>query len=230
MNIGYFYAVRGAIKQNQRMDSISNNLANVNTAGFKQDKVSFEDYIINSVRTDFSQGALRATGRELDVALQGQGFFKIQTPNGPAYTRNGTFHIDAQGNLVNGQGYQVLGEGGPVQLGELTGPLTVDSKGNITSGQEDLAVLALVELADTTHLKGEEGGLLVWNGPGEPAEAAALDVEVVQGHLEQSNVSVVYEMANMIESHRSFEAYIKAIQSFAEVDQKAAAQVGRLHV
>ena len=228
MNVGYFYAVRGAIKQNQRMDSISNNLANVSTTGFKQDRVSFEDYIINSVETDFSQGALKATERDLDVALQGKGFFKVQTPNGPAYTRNGTFHIDAQGNLVNGQGYQILGEGGPIQLGERTGPIAIDSKGNISSGQEELGRLSVVDLADTTDLKGEDGSLLVWTGPGEPVEAAALDVEVVQGHLEQSNVSVVFEMANMIESHRAFESYIKAIQSFSEVDQKAATQVGRL--
>ncbi len=228
MEVGYFYAVRGAIKQNQRMDSISNNLANANTVGFKQDKVSFEDYIINSVQTDFSQGPLKVTGRDLDVALQGKGFFKIQTANGTAYTRNGTFNLDDQGNLVDGQGNQVMGDGGPIQLGEITGPISIDSKGNISSGDNELGSLSLVELEDTAPLKGEGDSLLFWTGSENPVEAAALDVRVVQGHLEQSNVSVIYEMTNMIESHRAFESYIKTIQNLSDMDQKAANQVGRL--
>ena len=228
MEVGYFYAVRGAIKQDQRMDSISNNLANVNTVGFKQDKVSFEDYIINSVQTDFTQGPLKVTDNELDVALQGKGFFKVQTPNGVAYTRNGSFTMDNQGNLVDSQGNQVLGEGGPIQIGEVTTPISIDSKGNITSGANELGALSVVELADTSYLQGEGGSLLVWTGADAPVEAAALDMKVVQGHLEQSNVSVVYEMTNMIESHRAFESFIKTIQSINSLDQKAASQVGRL--
>lgn len=228
MNVGYFYAVRGAVKQEQRMGTISHNLANVNTTGFKQDKVRFSDFIINAVGTDFSQGPLRLTDRQLDVALQGEGFLKVQTPNGTGYTRDGSFHRDAQGNLLTGNGYQVMGTDGPISLGDTTGPVVIDSKGNISSGGEVLGKLALVDLADREELRAEGDNVYVWKGAGQPQEAEALDLEVIQGHLEQANVKLVREMAGMIESQRAFESYIKSIQSFAEIDSLASNQVGRL--
>jgi flagellar basal-body rod protein FlgF len=228
MNVGYFYAIRGAIKQDQRMDCIANNLANANTTGFKQDKVDFEDFLINSNKPDFTQGAVRQTDRELDVAIQGPGFFKVQTPDGVAYTRDGSFHLDDQGNLVTGQGYPVLGDGGQIKVGQGAGPIVIDSKGNVRAGESELGRLAVVDLESKDNLKGEGGSLYVWDGQGQAQEVEALDCETVQGHLEQSNVKVVVEMANMIECSRAFEAHLKAIQSMFEIDQKAAASVGRL--
>jgi len=228
MNVGYFYAVRGAIKQDQRMDCISNNLANANTTGFKQDKIDFEDFLINSNKSDFSQGPVKLTERELDVALQGPGFFKVQTPNGIGYTRDGSFHLDDQGNLVNGQGYPVLGEGGQIKVGQVRGPIVIDSKGNIRAGESELGRLAMVDLEDKSQLKSDGACIYVWDGQGQAQEVEALDCETVQGHLEESNVKVVLEMANMIECSRAFEAHLKAIQSMYEIDQKAAASVGRL--
>ncbi|MBW1714057.1 MAG: flagellar hook-basal body protein [Deltaproteobacteria bacterium] len=228
MYLGYFYAVRGAVKQQERLDVLASNLANASTPGFKQDKVCFEDYLLAQVKTDFSQGAVRQTERPLDLALQGPGFLKIMTPNGPAYTRDGSLRIDSQGNLLTNEGHPVLGEGGAIQVGEERENITIDSKGNISAGENQVGALSLVELVDKTHLKREGGSVLAWTGPGQPEEVQALEVEVLQGHLEQPNVNLVREMASMIESHRAFEAYIKTIQSFAEMDSKAATQVGRL--
>lgn len=228
MNVGYFYAVRGAIKQNQRMDCISNNLANANTTGFKQDKVDFEDFLINSNKSDFTQGPVKLTDRELDVALQGEGFFKVMTPNGVGYSRDGCFHLDNEGNLVNGLGYPVLGEGGQIKVGQVAGPIVIDTKGNIRAGEAELGRLAIVDLKEKNQLKGEGACIFVWNGQGQAEEVEALDCETVQGHLEQSNVKVVVEMANMIECSRAFESHLKAIQSMHEIDQKAASSVGRL--
>ncbi len=228
MYVGYFYAVRGAIKQQQRLDTLANNLANVSTPGFKQNRQTFEDYLINEVTTDFTQGALRETKRELDVALQGNGFFKVMTPNGPAYTRNGAFNRGPNGTLVTGEGYQVMGEGGPINLGPGRGPIVIDSTGNISRGGEVIDSLAVVEFEEKTFLKPGGGSILIWTGPGQPKEVPAVDVAVAQGHLEQSNVSVVKEMVRMIDSHRAFEAYTKAIKSFHDIDTKAVNQVGRL--
>lgn len=228
MYLGYFYAVRGAVKQQERLDVLASNLANASTPGFKQEKVCFEDYLLPYVKTDYSQGPVRQTERSLDLALQGPGFLKIMTPNGPAYTRDGSLRIDSQGNLLTKEGHKVLGEGGAIQVGEDRENITIDSKGNISAGENQVGALSPVELVDMTHLKSAGGSVLVWTGPGQPEEVQALEVEVLQGHLEQPNLSLVKEMASMIESHRAFEAYMKTIQSFAEVDSKAATQVGRL--
>lgn len=228
MYVGYFYAVRGAIKQLQRMDTVANNLANAATPGFKKDRQQFEDFLINQVQTDFSQGALRETEREFDVALQGDGFFKVMTPNGPAYTRDGTFHRRGDGTLVNSDGYPVMGDGGPISLGTETGQIGIDITGNITRGSEVLGSLTVVDVKDKTHLRPGGGSTLIWTGQGQPQEVPAVDYGVYQGHLEQANVSPVSEMVHMIDSNRSFEAFTKAIKSFQDIDTKATQQVGRL--
>jgi len=226
--VGYFYAVRGAIGQQLSMDILSHNLANASSPGFKIDRASFEDYLIPKVETDYSQGPLHRTERDLDVALRGPGFLKVLTPEGQAYTRDGSFHIDQDGNLITGEGYRVLGQGGPISLGTDPGAINIDSTGNIRRGQVDIDRLALVELADMTHCHADGGNVIKWKGPGNPQEIPTYDTEVVQGSLEMPNLSVVEGMAGMVEINRAYEAFIKAIQAFHDVDTKAANQVGRL--
>ncbi len=229
MYVGYFYAVRGAMGQAQRMDIISSNMANASTPGFKKDRTTFEDYLIEIVKADQAQGPIRQTDRDLDVALKGPGYIKVQTPTGVAYTRDGSFHIDRAGNLLTAEGHPVLGDGGPINLGEETSePITINSRGGIMRGQEQIATLALVDLKDKTYLQNQGGSLVVWAGAGQPEEVQALETEVLQDHLEMANVHVVSEMVDMIDAYRSFESYIKAIQSFHEIDTKAVNQVGRL--
>ena len=228
MEVGYFYAVRGALRQQERLDIISNNLANASNPGFKKDQVQFQDYLIGAVSKDFSQGPIRRTDRDLDVALQGAGFLKVLTPTGEAYTRDGSLHLDQTGNLITSEGYQVLGGGGPVNVGVEQGPIFIDSNGNIQRGENTIATLDLVDLADKSGLMAEGGNILRWQGTARPEEVMALDTEVIQGSLEMPNVSVVQEMVNLIDAHRTFESHIKAIQSFHEIDAKATNQVGRL--
>ncbi|MBW2617268.1 MAG: flagellar hook basal-body protein [Deltaproteobacteria bacterium] len=228
MEVGYFYAVRGALRQQERLDIISNNLANASNPGFKKDRIQFQDYLIGTVSKDFSQGPLRRTDRDLDVALQGPGFLKVLTPTGEAYTRDGSLHLDQTGNLVTSEGHPVLGGGGPVNVGAELGPIFIDSNGNIQRGENTIATLDLVDLADKSGLEAEGGNILRWRGTAGPEEVMALDTEVIQGSLEMPNVSVVQEMVNLIDAHRIFESQIKAIQSFHEIDSKATNQVGRL--
>lgn len=229
MYVGYFYAVRGAMRQEERMDSISHNLANVNTAGFKQDRQSFEDFLISSDQIDFSPGPIKETDRNLDLAIQGEGFFKVLTADGEAYTRDGVFHTNANGDLLTSAGLPVLGRNGPVTIPQGPGQVVVDSQGAITKNGNQVDTLNIVDLADKTHLKPQGDSLFVWKKDDQPAqEVEPAYLDVAQGYLEQTNVNVVMEMANMIEAHRAFEAYVKSIQTFQDIDTKATNQVGRL--
>ncbi|MEW5726162.1 MAG: flagellar hook-basal body complex protein, partial [Thermodesulfobacteriota bacterium] len=160
--VGYFYAVRGAMGQEQRLDALAANLANANTPGFKQGKIAFEDYLILTQRNDYSQGAVRQTERDLDLAIQGPGFFKVLTPRGEAYTRNGTFRTDREGNLLTGEGHRVLGLKGPINVGTGKEPVLVDNQGTVFKGQVEIDRLRVVDLPDKTNLQHQGGSLLVW--------------------------------------------------------------------
>ncbi|MFW6178591.1 MAG: flagellar hook-basal body protein, partial [Desulfohalobiaceae bacterium] len=146
MQDGVYNAVFGAMTQEYRLNQISNDMANLNTVGYKQDKMAFEDVLthyahdfldpnfglsggviwpqgnqltqprIGVSEIGFEQGALNQTGNQLDLALDGEGFFQIQTPEGDFYTRNGQFKVNDHGQLVNSQGHPLMGEGGEIQL------------------------------------------------------------------------------------------------------------------
>lgn len=224
---GYQDAVFGSVMQERNVDIISNNLANVNTAGFKADRMIFSDYLQRKTKTFFEQGSLRITENPLDLALTGKGFFKVQTPQGNRLTRNGAFHMTGEGNLVNSDGYPVLDNGGaPVVLNAQGPQPTIDSQGNISQGTEQVAQLGIFEVEDMTSLVKEGNNLYAGAGGKEPASADATETEVQQGALEASNVKVAKEMVNMISAYRAFESYQKAIRSMNEIDLKAASQLG----
>ncbi|MFO7555375.1 MAG: flagellar hook-basal body complex protein, partial [Desulfobacterales bacterium] len=112
---GIHNLIDGSMTQQLRFETISNNIANSNTNGFKKDIISFYQALdMQSIsKTDFSQGPVRFTGDDLDIALSSKGFFKVETPKGLRYTRDGAFSINAEGNLVTANGDKVLGENGP---------------------------------------------------------------------------------------------------------------------
>ena len=228
MYVGYFYAVRGALKHQERLDVVANNLANADNLGFKQGRVSFGQYLIEEVKPDYSQGPLRETDRELDVALMGPGFFKVQTDNGAAYSRDGAFHLTQTGQLVNGEGYPILGQGGPITIPQGEGAIHIDARGAIYRGEAQVGALDVVDFEDKANLVPSGNNLFRYQGQGDPAEVQAVDTEVVQKSVELSNVNIVREMVDMIDAQRAFESHIKALQSFNEINQKAATEVGRL--
>lgn len=240
-----FLAMTGA-KQTEVAQTInSNNLANVSTTGFRADLHSFSSVpiegpgvdsrvnaVIESYGTDFTQGPIANTGRDLDVAIQGHGFFAVQGPDGEeAYTRAGDFRVNSGGLLTTGAGHLVLGDGGPVAVPPNVS-LVVGSDGTVSvqplgQGPETLAIVDRLRLVDPDPARLQKGvdGLLHLP-EGEVADPGA-GVRVVAGALEQSNVNVAKTLVNMIELARQYEMQVNVIRT-AEEDATAAAQMMRV--
>ena len=228
-NFGFADAVHASLVQQRHIEIISNNLANLNTAGYKADRMRFSDLMDRQVYTDMSQGPVQVTGEQLDLAIRGKGFFQVRTPQGIRLTRAGHFTMDADGTLVTQAGYPVLGAGGTtISLNPEGGRVTIDQEGNITQDGEIVGRIEIVEAVDPNNL--EKAGYNLWTGKGgtPPAKRPAKDYGLIQGALERSNAKVVVEMVEMIQAFRAFESYQKAIQVMQEIDTKAATQVGRV--
>jgi len=235
MDRGIFVALSGALLHEKRLEVLTDNLANVNTSGFKKQKPVFEDSMpdgygirtfssMKSTVTDMSQGVTEKTERPLDVALMGPGFFTVQTGNGERYTRDGSFTIGPGGALVTKQGDPVIGAKGPVRLD--TSEISIGADGQI-KGKDG-------QVIDTLKLAGfKNPGSLVREGSyfSAPADSAAAPVSkatlVQQGYIEVSNVNAIKAMTTMIEAQRSYETQTKMIQSMDEMTKKTIDEVGR---
>jgi len=253
MEMSMYSALFGALSNEMRLNISANNLANVNTTGFKRDQVSFQDTFArfahdynpdprSNIREekllpradliakprlalqqiDFTQGALQVTGNTFDLAIQGPGFFRVRSGGGDYLTRNGAFMRGPDGTLMTDQGYQVLGDGGPIDIpaGKV---ITVAGDGQISVDGAPVGNLDIVNVADPQAL--EKYGANLYQGDGGGAiQEAAIDpdrTQVVQGYLEKPNVEVVTEMVSMIETQRTFDAYQKVMTSSSELDSKA---------
>lgn len=244
-----FTAVTGAIAEEDRVNTIANNLANVNTPGFKRSGIAFKAYfkkylkkleeegttpekiptspdfwtllrsteyvVTDETYVDFSPGPVKVTGNPLDVAIDGQGFFKVKTPKGIMYTRNGNFTMNRKGELVTQDGYQVLDvkgkpiviRGRNIAIGE-DGTVWVD--GNIVSR------IAVVDIPNKKLLIKRAHQLFENVDPVKNKEKLLKNYRVVSGAIEMSNVNVVKEMVGMIEALRKFEAHQKVITTFSD--------------
>jgi flagellar basal-body rod protein FlgF len=243
----------GALTNEMRMNLISNNLANINTTGYKRDRVGFQDTFIRlatdykpdprislrdkqllpeghiiakprlSMQTvDMSQGSMQVTGNPLDMAISGSGFFKVITPQGPVYTRNGEFYRNADGYLVDTKGYPVAGSGGNIALPD-KGKITVSPDGRIFADTQEVGQFDVVKVANENQLQ-RFGQNYFTAAKGTAAQEQGLEPGesvVMQGYLEKPNVEVVTEMVNMIETQRSFEAYQKVITGANDMDNSA---------
>jgi flagellar basal-body rod protein FlgG len=221
--------VQGGLRQERKLESVSNNLANAETIGFKKDTISFDLKFKAQVNKDFSQGSFQTTGNALDVALSGEGFFKIETPEGIRYTRNGNFSLDINGVLVDQNGNPVLGQGGAIVIAgeEMEETLSINQIGDISLGGEVIDTLDIVTFEDKRKLEREAENLLSYKGP--TTDELQVEQTVVQHRtLENSNIQVVDEMVRMIDYHRMFETFTKSILTFDEVDNKAINDVGKL--
>lgn len=257
MNAALWAAKTGLDAQQTEMAVISNNLANVNTTGFKQDRAVFEDLLyqnqtqagadtsqttqspsgmsigtgtqVVATEKDYSQGSLTQTGNPLDVAVQGQGFFQIQMPDGTtAYTRDGTFQTNAQGQLVTSSGYLVQ-PGITIPQGAQS--VTIGSDGTVSvtlAGQSAPTQIGQLQLANFINPPGLQPigqNLLVQSASsgspqtGSPGQNGLGTLS--QGHLESSNVNVVEELVNMIQTQRAYEMNSKAINTVDQMLQYA---------
>jgi flagellar basal-body rod protein FlgF len=245
MNSGMYAAISGSMVGQERMEVLTNNLANVNTAGFKRDRLSFESILgavknpsiaagsltdapvmsTVTLKTDYSPGSLKNTGNVLDVALDGDGFFVVNTPEGRAYTRQGNFHLDADGKLINSEGNEVLAGGGPVTI--KGGKVEIDSEGKISVDGNRVGVLDVVDFPKPYQLKKTGGVLFIPDGEN-AVEQPSRNMTVRQGVLEESNVNSIFEMLQLIESNRYNESCAKVIQNYDSMASKAANELGKL--
>jgi len=250
MSGAIYMSAAGAMAYEKRMQVISNNLANINTSGFKKDKGHFqiidspdsikEDLEKKSIseekqqaplwlkfdtKTDFSSGPLKHTGNPLDIALEGDGFFCIKTEQGTQYTRNGNFSLDQDGMLVTMDGLPVLGEGGPINIEGNT--FSVDVKGNISVDGTQADTIKIVGFEKPGALK-KTGNSLFKIADKNAVETKAENTGVSQGFIELSNVNAIRMMTEMIEVLRGYESYQKAIKTADETTAKAINDVGRV--
>jgi flagellar basal-body rod protein FlgF len=236
----------------RELDVIANNIANLNTTGFKGESVMFEQFLDPTARhehfpgndrriafvldratlQDFSQGPLQRTEGPLDVAIDGAGFFAIQTQNGERYTRAGNFHLNPQGQLVTNNGQPVLGTGGPIVFEPTDTNIAIAADGTVSAtngaGQVgDRGKLRLVTFANPTQLTAQGDSL--WSAPATiTPQVAPPTTRALQGTLEKANVHAVREMNRMLEVTRTYttisnmqsrtdELRRKAIDKLAEV-------------
>ncbi len=235
--LGLIESVETMLAQTQRLNQVSNNLANVDTTGYKKDNVTFWEMLYTTssnrqrvgkalqVATEFQAGPVEETGNPLDLAINGEGFFKIQTPQGVRYTRDGNFHLNAQGQITTAEGNLLLGQGGPIVVEG--NKFVVNPNGAVIVDGEQVNQVSVVTFTELKSLEKEGNNLFRTKSP-DVQEQPAEGVEVKQGFLEGSNVNVVKEMTDMIDLFRSFEAQQRAINTINEMDALAVTRVGKL--
>lgn len=217
--------VQGGLRQERKLDATSNNLANVDTAGFKKDVISFDRMFKARFNTDFSEGDIRNTGNTLDLALEGKGFFKVRTASGINYTRNGNFSLNADKILVDQNGDPVLGNSGPITIdGE---QVDINDNGEVYVDGNLIDSLDIVNFDDPTKLKKKGLNNFTYNGNASD-EKKPDHTSVKQRELEGANVKTVDEMVNMIDHNRMYEVFQKMILTFDEIDDKAVNNLGVL--
>lgn len=238
---GIYTSASGMLPRILKQEIYANNMANVNTTGFKRDEVfmqvmddvskdgiitdePWETPMVDGTYIDFEQGALERTDGKQDFALEGSGFFAIETPAGTRYTRAGDFSISPQGILTDKDGNSVLSDSGPIPV--VGAELVIGTDGTISVDGTNLGKLKIVDFEKPYNLRKTDGGYFT------PANASvtekpAPDTQVHQGYLEKSNVNVIGVMVDMLASFRAYEAGQKAIQSQDETLEKAVTELGR---
>ncbi|RLC21801.1 MAG: flagellar hook-basal body protein [Deltaproteobacteria bacterium] len=221
--------VQGGLRQERKLEAVSNNLANADTTGFKKDTISFDAKFKAQINKDFSQGAIQTTGNPLDVALSGEGFFKIETQEGIRYTRNGNFTRDMNSLLVDQNGNPVMGQGGAIVIDndDIEEGLFINQSGEIILSGEIVGTLDIVTFKELNKLERDGNNLLSYKG--NTTDEIQVELPIVQHRsIEKSNIKVVDEMVRMIDYHRMFETFTKSMMTFDEIDGKAINDVGKL--
>ena len=228
----------------REMDIIANNIANLDTTGFKVESLMQKTDPAEPARTmggprpvkfvtadgvarDFGQGGLNKTGGALDMAIEGEGLFQIQTPDGPRFTRDGRFTTDPTGRLVTQSGQPVLDDGG----GEITidaekGQVSIATDGTMSQGNERVGRVGMYAFANQGAL--EKAGDNTFRNASNLAPQAAGEAKLRQGYLETSNVKPVLEITRMIEVSRAYESTAKMIDAEADLSRRSVERLGRV--
>ncbi len=233
-----YSALSGMRTRLEELDRIAVDLANLSTPGYKTERASqsasarggFEaalesvvDVSKGRTKIDFRQGTIAATGRDLDAAIDGPGFFVIETPAGMRYTRNGAFSRSVDGMLVTSDGMTVQGDSGPIRLGK--GAVVVASDGTVKAGNVPAGKLLIADLPEADAVR--ESGARFAARQGVTPEPVAT-ARVVGGSLENANVSLVDALAHLTEVSRGFDSMQRGMSTvFNEIDQRAITELGR---
>lgn len=222
----------------RELDVIANNVANVNTNGFKARQAQFQEYLMpkasadafpradrrlsyvvdNGTPLDLSTGAIERTGNPLDVAVGGDAFLAVQTPAGERYTRNGAMQIDAQGRLVTVDGYPVLGDNGPISFSPQETGAAIAPDGTVSTTQGQRGKIRLVRFADARSLENAGANLFSSTAAAQPAGAAG---RLEPGAIERSNVKPVLEMSRLIDVNRTYTAVSGMVQRLDDLKRSA---------
>ena len=237
-----YVAMTGAAETLRAQTVNNHNLANVSTTGFRADLAAFQSRAVDgtgfasrvyatngTVGWDKTSGALLSTGRDLDIAVNGQGWIAVQGPDGKeAYTRAGNLQVDATGNLLTATGEPVLGDGGPINIPPYSsiffardGSISIVAQGQAPDTTATVDRIKLVNPADADIQRSDDGLFRMKNGSAAEPDA---NVQISSGTLESSNVNTAEAMVNMIELSRQFEMQVKAIRT-AEENGAAASQL-----
>ena len=236
-------AASGLRSRMESLDMLANNIANASTGGYKADREFYSLYaapeaegpisgpdtlpVIERPWTDFSQGEVRSTGNPLHVALEGKGFFSVNGPGGPMYTRDGSFHLSSASQLVTVDGYPVRGtDGNPITLSAAT-PAEVLPDGTVHQDGQAAGQIAVVDFASPAAL-GKVGRNYFRPAEGSAAPVPAAGYEVRQGSLEGSNASSAEAAVRLVSVMRQFEMLQKAAALGGEMNRKAVEEVARV--
>jgi flagellar basal-body rod protein FlgF len=238
MQTGLYVGLSGQIALERRLETIANNVANMNTVGYRADGVSFEAELARagddqvafaSAGNTFisrQRGAMTKTDNPLDVAVQGDGWLAIKTPGGIAYTRDGRMKLTDTGQLQTVNGYQVLDAGGaPIAVDPDAGPPTIAADGMITQDNRQVSAIGLFLIPDDAHLSRAANSGVIPDKPATPV----LDFSqngIVQGSVEESNVDPIMEMSKLITLTRSFDSINSAMNQSESSLQDAIKTLG----
>lgn len=230
----------------RQMDVIANNLANANTTGFKSERLTFTELVMTKAANpgtsgdgarisfptpagsiaDPRDGHLHMTGNQLDVGLTGPGYFTVETPGGPRYTRDGHFELDGQGRIVNRDGYALLDRSGsPLTLPQGANTVEISSTGRVTTDRGAVGDIGIVKFESDLLLRKVGANLYETDAPSQPIDEST---RVKQGMIEQSNVQAILEISNMIEVQRRYQASQRMIDAEHERARTAIQKLTRV--
>jgi flagellar basal-body rod protein FlgF len=227
------------VSLHRELEVVANNIANINTTGYKNDSAVFEEYLMPVARAnnfavpdsqlsfvqdrstwhDLGQGPIQQTGNPLDVAIDGESFLVVQTPRGDRFTRNGALQINPTGELVTSEGYKVLGDAGPIVLQQGDTDITIGREGSIAAAGGARGKLRLVSFAQPQAL--QKDGASTFAAPEGVQPQPAQTPQVVQGAIEKSNVKAVIEMTRMIEITRAYTQIAAMLQQQSDLRRSA---------
>jgi flagellar basal-body rod protein FlgF len=228
----------------RELDIVANNIANADTNGFKVESLMTKTdpkapamtlggpkpvkfVIADGVARDFSQGQLRRTDSPLDLAIEGQGMFRVTTPTGERYTRDGRFRTDDRGRLTTQSGAPVMDEGGSEIVLEVDkGPVSIATDGTVTQGRDRVGKVGVVQFASLSAL--EKTGDNLFQNTSNLQPTPAPDARIRQGMLEGSNVKPIQEITRLIEVSRAYEQMAKMMDSNADLSRRTVERMGRV--